>query len=110
MKFVLRKGAKNIFGPALRRAREQSPLKFTQSDLADYLTDLGLPIDRSAISRIENQERAITDIELMYFQKALRINFTRLIELHQRDPNRLPAYAEYKLEDDDLGLQVAERG
>lgn len=108
MRIVLRKGAKNLFGPALRRAREQSPLNLTQADLAELITSMGLSIDRSAISRIENQERTVNDIEMQYFQAALRINYNRLYELYLRDASRLPAYDEFRLEEADISLRVAE--
>jgi transcriptional regulator with XRE-family HTH domain len=108
MKIKKRKGAKNIWGPALRRAREQSRLKMTQVDLAELLTSMGLPMDRSAVSRIENQERFLRDIELHYFVDALRINFFRLGELLRQQPNVVPDYADYRAGDFDEDLQVAE--
>jgi transcriptional regulator with XRE-family HTH domain len=108
MRINQRKGAKNIWGPALRRAREQSRLKMTQVDLAELLTSMGLPMDRSAVSRIENQERFLRDIELHYFVRALRINFYRLGELLLKQPNVIPDYADYRATDLDEELQVAE--
>jgi transcriptional regulator with XRE-family HTH domain len=108
MRIHLRKGAKNIWGPALRRAREQSKLKMTQVDLAELLTSMGLPMDRSAVSRIENQKRFLLDIELQYFVSALRINFYRLGELIRQQPNVIPDYADFRANDLDEELQVAE--
>jgi transcriptional regulator with XRE-family HTH domain len=108
MKINLRKGAKNIYGPALKRAREQSRLKMTQVDLAEILTGMGLSIDRSIVSKIENQKRALGDIELHYFVSALRINFVRLAELLRQQPNVVPDFADYRASDLDEDLQVAE--
>lgn len=108
MKINLRKGARNIYGPALKRAREQSRLKMTQVDLAELLTSMGLPIDRSAVSRIENQQRVLGDIELHYFVSALRINFYRLAELLRQQPNVVPDFADYRASDLDEDLKVAE--
>lgn len=103
-----RQGAKNIWGPALRRAREQAPTRLTQVDLAAILAELGLPLDRSAVSRIENQQRILTDKELLYFVRALRINFFRLGELLRLNPNAIPDYADYRASDLDSELRVAE--
>lgn len=108
MRIRLRKGAKNIYGPALRRAREQSRLKMTQVDLAAQLTSMGLPMDRSAVSRIENQERGLSDIELHYFVAALRINFIRLSELLLRAPTIVPDYEDFRSDDPVWEVQVAE--
>ncbi|MFO7723901.1 MAG: helix-turn-helix transcriptional regulator [Oceanipulchritudo sp.] len=107
MRIVLRKGAKNAFGPALRRAREQSRLKMTQSDLAELITSMGLPIDRSAISRIENQEKSLSDLELLYFAAALRTDIQKLYRLWLLDPAVVPAYNDFKA-DDELVIRVAE--
>lgn len=108
MKFVLRKGAKNVFGPALRRARERSPLYRTQADLAELLTSMGLSLDRSAVSRIENQDRSLSDIEFLYFAAALRVDPDKLIKYAVRHPNIVPLYEDIQLDDDELQIKVAE--
>jgi transcriptional regulator with XRE-family HTH domain len=109
MRIVIRKGARNVFGPALRRAREESRLHLTQSDLAEIMTEMGLSIDRSAISRIENQERAITEIEVMYFCAALRIDPAKLFSLMYREPSIIPSYEDIRSDEDDfLQIRVAE--
>ncbi|NDV62211.1 helix-turn-helix transcriptional regulator [Puniceicoccales bacterium CK1056] len=105
MRISIRKGAKNVLGPALRRAREESKLRLTQSDLAEIISEMGLSIDRSAISRIENQERTLSDLEFLYFAAALRINPVRLFSLAYQDPSKLPAYRDFEAEEE---LQVAE--
>lgn len=107
MKIVVRKGAKNIYGPAIRRARQQSRLRMTQSDLAELLNSMGLKIDRSAISRIENQEMALTDIQQAYFAAALQFDMQKLHRLYQLDPMYLPAYEEFKA-DEEIEIRVAE--
>jgi hypothetical protein len=108
MKKYQREGAKNIWGPALRRAREQSRVRMTQVDLAAALAEMGLPLDRSAVSRIENQQRILTDKELLCFVDALRINFFRLGELLRQQPDRIPDFADYRASDLDPELRVAE--
>jgi transcriptional regulator with XRE-family HTH domain len=91
-----RRKAKNIFGPALRRAREQSRVKMTQSDLAALLNSMGLRIDRSAISRMENQEVSISDVQLVYFAKALEIDLQKLFELHNERRSNHPPYEDFR--------------
>lgn len=107
MRINLRSGAKNILGPALRRARQESRLRLTQSDLAEIITEMGLSIDRSAISRIENQQRALSDVEFFYFAAALRVDPIRILNLLYRDPSIVPAYDEVHA-DEGLQLRVAE--
>lgn len=70
---------KNVFGPAIRNAREASRPKVTQSELSARLEIRGLVIDRSAISRIEKQERYLMDYELVEIADALRIPLQKLI-------------------------------
>jgi hypothetical protein len=107
MRINIRKGAKNILGPALRRARQESRPRLTQSDLAEIITELGLSLDRSAISRIENQQRAINDIEFHYFCAALAVDPARILYLAYKDPSIVPAYDDYR-SDEALQLRVAE--
>jgi transcriptional regulator with XRE-family HTH domain len=45
----------------------------SQQELAQRLWNMGLEIDRSAISRIENQERQVTDYELIAIAFALGV-------------------------------------
>ena len=81
MRIVLRPGALNAFGPVLKRLREHSRGRLTQDDLSARLTHLGLQMDRTIVSRIENQKRALNDIELIYFAQALRTSVARICEL-----------------------------
>ncbi|GEM_PF-721868 len=64
---------KNFLGPRIRELRRSARPKVSQEDLAGRMAALGFTIDRSAISRIENQERAITDIEFIAIAQCLRI-------------------------------------
>lgn len=94
MRFILRPNHANLLGPAIRQARLNLPGRLTQDELAARLQVLGLEIDRTVISRIESQKRALSDIELVFFLKALRINFDRLLEFAMRYPDVVPLYPE----------------
>jgi transcriptional regulator with XRE-family HTH domain len=63
---------RNFLGPRIRELRRAARPRVTQEDLAGRLAALGLVIDRSAVSRIENQERVLTDIEVIAIARALR--------------------------------------
>ncbi len=60
----------------IRELRRAARPRVTQEDLAGRLAALGLVLDRSAVSRIENQERVLTDIEVIAIARALRLPFT----------------------------------
>jgi len=107
MKIVFHKGAKNILGPAIRQARQQSRTRMSQDDLAELITSMGLKIHRSKISRIENQEIPISDIDLMFFAAALNLDIQKLYLLHYRNPFYVPAYEEFR-SDSEIEIQVAE--
>ncbi len=106
MRITVRPGALNVFGPALKRAREAARL--TQDELAARIARNGLAIDRTIISRIENQQRALTDLELLQFCAALRVDVTRLFSLMRRAPGQIPHYDQVASEYDDLRVRVAE--
>ena len=107
MRIYIPPGVSNLLGPVFKRAREQARPKLTQADLAARITTLGLQMDRSTVSRIENQERGINDIELHYFMKALPISPYRLYQMVFSYPNVIPLYPEVE-EDGDLEILVAE--
>ncbi len=65
-------GCRTLSGASANCAGAARP-KVTQEDLAGRLAALGLVIDRSAVSRIENQERILTDIEVIAIARALRL-------------------------------------
>lgn len=108
MRIVIRPGAPNAFGPVLKRIREEARPKLTQADLAARITALGLPIDRSVISRIENQGRHINDIELLYFIKALRLSTEKFINMLTHVHSNIALYSDLSSEEDELEIRVAE--
>ena len=74
------KEKKNLFGPAIRDARRRSRPSITQEELSARLATKGIVLDRSAISRIEKQERYLMDYELIAICKALRIAPEKIIK------------------------------
>ena len=64
---------KNVVGPHIRDARLRGSRKVSQEELAARLQAMGVPLDQTAISRIENGERQVTDIELLAICRALGI-------------------------------------
>lgn len=80
MKKTREDAALNDYGPLIRRKRLASKRKISQDDLAGRLAVMGIWLDRSAISRIENQERGILDYELMAICKCLKIRPSELFK------------------------------
>ena len=66
--------AKNFLGGRLRELRRSIKPRVSQQDLAGRLAVMGLELDQSALSRIENQERYLMDYELFGILKALRVH------------------------------------
>ena len=64
---------KNILGERIRQARKTANPPITQFDLVARLQASGLSIDQSGLSKIENGQRPITDIEIMALSKALKV-------------------------------------
>lgn len=72
-------GENNICGKqvaAYRKAMGKS-----QRQLADTLQLLGLDVDKNAIQRIEAGKRFVTDIEIIYLSKALKVTVNDLLNL-----------------------------
>lgn len=64
---------KNIVGSRISALRRRKNLRVTQEELVARLQMMGVDIDQSALSRIENGERQITDIELLAVAHALGV-------------------------------------
>lgn len=73
-------GKKNLIGPKIREARIAAKPHLTQAELSARLETLGVHIDRAGISKIENQERIVTDAELVALAKALKVSVPWLLE------------------------------
>lgn len=74
MKKTIRAVKRNIIGARVRQARLKSSPAVSQDDLAGRLAGQGIVMDRSAVSRIENQSRYAMDYEVAAIARALKIS------------------------------------
>ena len=65
---------RNIIGGRVRQARLKSNPAVSQEDLAGRLAVQGVSMDRSAVSRIENQSRYAMDYEAAAIARALKVS------------------------------------
>lgn len=70
-------GSHNICGNNVAKFRKE--LRYSQRQLADALQLAGLDIDKNAIQRIEAGKRFVTDIELTFLSKVLRVSLDDLL-------------------------------
>ncbi len=71
---------KNVVGPRIRESRYRGGQRVSQTELAARLQAVGVDLDPSAISRIENQERLVTDIEILAICEVLGVPVELLFE------------------------------
>ena len=69
---------KNIIGSKLKELRIKKGL--TQQQLSNKLETMAIYICRSSISRIEEKQRTVTDIELYGLSKILDVSIESLFE------------------------------
>lgn len=72
-------GENNICGKQVAKYRKE--LSKSQRQLADSLQLLGLDVDKNAIQRIEAGKRFVTDIEIVFLSKALKVTVNALLGL-----------------------------
>lgn len=70
---------RNVIGARVHQARYMSSPKISQIDLVARLQVLGLKIEQSAISKIENGQRPVLDTELSLIAKALGVSTAWLL-------------------------------
>lgn len=70
--------AQNMVGDKVRRLRTEQ--KMSQQMLSDRLETLAIYICRGSISRIEDKQRTVTDIELFGLAKVLGVSIEDLFE------------------------------
>ena len=68
----------NMIGSRLRELRTQRGM--SQQALSDKLETLAIYVCRGSISRIEDKQRTVTDIELYGFSKVLEVPMESLFE------------------------------
>jgi len=73
-------GKRNLVGARVRQARKVAKPSITQSDLVARLQLVGIVIDQSTLSKIENGQRPVTDIEVATLAKALKVSVSWLFE------------------------------
>jgi ribosome-binding protein aMBF1 (putative translation factor) len=78
MKHTTVAAQKNVIGARVKKARLAAKPAITQDDLAGRLANLGIAVDRSAISRIESQTRFVMDYEVKALARALKITIGQL--------------------------------
>ena len=79
MKIYNYNGKANLIGPLIKEARIR--LKLTQEELAIRMQLECLEMSQKTISRIEKQERFVTDFELLIFLKVLNLDINQLFTL-----------------------------
>ena len=79
MKNTRKNKLKNVIGPQVKAARMAFEPILSQDALAGRLAKRGLTLDRSAISRIESQERYVMDYEVVAIAKCLKVTVGYLI-------------------------------
>lgn len=66
----------NLIGHNVRKLRKQQ--KMSQQELSNKLELLGVYVCRGSVSRIEDQSRTVTDIELFAIAKVLGVDVSEL--------------------------------
>ena len=79
MKIYDYNGKANLIGPLVKEARLRQNL--TQEELAIRMQLECIEMSQKTISRIEKQERFVTDYELFIFLKILNLDLTELLSL-----------------------------
>ena len=69
---------KNLIGPRVKELRQKRGM--TQQDLSDRLEELAIYVCRGSVSRIEDQLRTVTDIELYGLAQVLQVSVADLFE------------------------------
>ena len=74
MKRILDGQKQNMVGPRIKQLRLEKGM--TQKTLAERLETLAVYVCRGSISRIEEQKRTITDIELAGIAEVLQVDIS----------------------------------
>ena len=71
---------KNIVGERVRQARKSAKPPITQTDLVARLQLQYMKIDQSGLSKLENGQRPVSDIEVLVLARALKVSVGWLLE------------------------------
>jgi transcriptional regulator with XRE-family HTH domain len=71
---------KNIVGARVQKARKTAKPPITQNDLIARLQLHDMNIDQSGLSKLENGQRPVSDIEVVAIAKALKVSVNWLLE------------------------------
>lgn len=80
---------RNVVGSRVRQARKLAIPHVSQVDLAARLQILGMKIDQSGVSKIEQGYRPVLDLEVVALAKALEVSAAWLLG-EANAPNELP--------------------
>lgn len=72
-------GTRNLCGKKIAQLRKAMPERTSQRKLAEQVQLRGIDIDKTAIKRIENGERYVTDIELKMFADIFSVSVDELL-------------------------------
>ena len=78
MKRILDGQKQNMVGPRIKQLRLEKGM--TQKTLAERLETLAVYVCRGCISRIEEQKRTITDIELAGIAEVLQVDISEFFK------------------------------
>ena len=78
MKRILDGQKQNMVGPRIKQLRLEKGM--TQKTLAERLETLAVYVCRDSISRIEEQRRTITDIELAGIAEVLQVDISEFFK------------------------------
>jgi transcriptional regulator with XRE-family HTH domain len=70
---------RNVVGARVRQARKLATPRVSQVDLAARLQLMGLKIDQSAVSKIEQGRRPVLDLEVVALAEALKVSASWLL-------------------------------
>lgn len=74
---------KNIVGARVRQARKANKPMITQNDLVARLQLQDMNIDQSALSKLENGQRPVSDIEVLALARALKVSPAWLLDTEE---------------------------
>jgi transcriptional regulator with XRE-family HTH domain len=68
----------NLIGPNIQKIRKS--MNLSQKDLVARCNLLGWGISRGTLAKIESRTRKVSDVEVLYFSKALKVEVGKLFD------------------------------